>query len=47
MFDIASAPEKYQKIVKDLLSGCEGVGNIADVLIVHGKGVIVQSIYEN
>ena len=39
MFGIASAPEKYQKIVKDSLSGCEGVANIADDLIVHGKGV--------
>ena len=39
MFGIASAPEKYQKIVKDSLSGCEGVANIADDLIVHGKGM--------
>ena len=39
MFGITSAPKKYQKIVKDLLIGCEGVANIADDLIVHGKGV--------
>ena len=39
MFSIASAPEKYQKIVKDSLSGCEVVANIADNLIVHCKGV--------
>ena len=39
MFGIASVPEKYQKIVKDSLSGCEGVANIADNLIVQGKGV--------
>ena len=36
LFGIASAPEKYQKIVKDSLSSCEGVANIADDLIVHG-----------
>ena len=39
MFGTASASEKYQKIIKDSLSGCEGVANIADDLIVHGKGV--------
>ena len=39
MFGIASVTEKYQKIVKDLLSFCEGFANIADDLIVHGKGV--------
>ena len=39
MFGIASAPEKYQKIVKDWLSGCKGVANIADDLIMHSKGV--------
>ena len=30
MFGIASASEKYQKIVKDFLSSCEGVAKIAD-----------------
>ena len=30
MFGITSAPEKYQKIVSDVLQGCEGVANIAD-----------------
>ena len=39
IFGIASAPEKYQKIVKDLLSGCKGVANVTDDLILHGKGV--------
>ena len=30
MFGITSTPEKYQKIVKDVLIGCKGVANIAD-----------------
>ena len=39
MFGIASAPEKYQKIVNNSLICCEGVANITDDLIVHGKDV--------
>ena len=39
MFGITSAPEKYQKIVKDTLIGCKGVANIADDLIMHGCGI--------
>ena len=39
MFGITSAPEIYQKIVKDDLLGCEGVANIADDLIIYGGGV--------
>ena len=39
MFGIISAPEKYQKIVKDALIGCKGVANIADDLIIHGCGI--------
>ena len=39
MFGITSAPEKYQKIVKDALIGCKGVKNIADDLIIHGCGI--------
>ena len=39
MFGITSAPEKYQKIVKDALIGCKGVANIADDLIIHGCGI--------
>ena len=39
MFGITSAPEKYQKIVKDVLIGCKGVANIADDLIIHGCGI--------
>ena len=36
IFGISSAPEKYQKIVSDVIRGCNGVANIADGLIVHG-----------
>lgn len=39
MFGFTSAPEKYQKIVKDVLIGCKGVANIADDLIIHGGGI--------
>ena len=39
MFGITSTPEKYQKIVKDMLIGCKGVANIADYLIIHGCGI--------
>ncbi|CAB3979614.1 Hypothetical predicted protein, partial [Paramuricea clavata] len=39
MFRITSAPEMYQKIVKDVLIGCKGVANIADDLIIHGWGI--------
>ena len=39
MFGITSAPEKYQKIVKDVLIGCKEVANIADDLIIHGCGI--------
>ena len=39
MFGIASSPENYQKIVKDILRGCNGVANIADDLIIHGRGI--------
>ena len=35
MFGLSSAPEKYQKIVCDLLKNCEGVTNIADDAIVY------------
>ncbi|PFX23104.1 Uncharacterized protein K02A2.6 [Stylophora pistillata] len=38
-FGITSAPEKYHKIVKDVLIGCKGVANIADDLIIHGCGI--------
>ena len=37
MFGISSAPEKYQHIVAQVISGCPGALNIADDLVVHGK----------
>ena len=39
MFGITSAPEKYQRIVKDALIGCKGVKNNADDLIIHVCGI--------
>ncbi len=39
MFGLSSAPEKYNKIVRDVLRGCEGVANIADDIIIHGRGI--------
>ena len=39
MFGVTLAPEKYQKIVTDVLHSCEGVANLADDLIVHGCGI--------
>ncbi|PFX28322.1 Uncharacterized protein K02A2.6 [Stylophora pistillata] len=39
MFGVTSVPEKYQKIVANVLHGCEGVANMADDLIVHGCGI--------
>ena len=39
MFGITSAPEKYQQIIRDVLRKCDGVANIADDLIVYGRGV--------
>ena len=39
MFGVTSAPEKYQQVICDVLRGCEGVANIADHFVVHGKGV--------
>ena len=35
MFGITSAPEKYQKIISDVLAGCSGVANIADDLVIN------------
>ncbi|CAK8692680.1 uncharacterized protein LOC143462177 [Clavelina lepadiformis] len=37
MFGLNSAPEKYQKIIRDVLKNCIGVANIADGVIVHGQ----------
>ena len=36
MFGITSAPEKYKKIIYDVIRGCNGLANIADDLIVYG-----------
>ena len=37
MFGTSSAPEVYQHVIQQALSDCEGVGNISDDIIVHGK----------
>ena len=37
MFSLCSAPEKYNKIIRDVLKNCQGCANIADDVIVHGK----------
>ena len=37
MFGISSAPEVYQHVIQLALSDCEGVANISDDIIVHGK----------
>ena len=55
MFGVTSAPKKYQQIIRDILPGFEGVANIADDLIIHGRGEeqhdeslgCVRSIEEN
>lgn len=37
MFGINAAPEKYQHVVSQVLSGCEGVANISDDIVVYGR----------
>ena len=37
-FGINSAPEKYQHVIRQAISGCPGALNIADDIMVHGKG---------
>ena len=40
IYGISSAPEKYQKVIStDVLRGLNGVANISDDLVVHGKGL--------
>ena len=39
MFGISSAPELYQHIIQQVLQGCEGAHNIADDIVIHGRGV--------
>ena len=38
-FGVNSAPEKYQQIIRQVVSDIDGVQNIADDLIVHGKSI--------
>ena len=38
MFGLSSGPEKHQKVISDALKNCIGVANIADDIIVYGKG---------
>ena len=35
MFEISSAPEKYQQVIQQTLQGTKGVHNISDDIIVH------------
>ena len=37
IFGITSAPEVYQHVIQQSLQGCEGVANISDDIIIHGK----------
>ncbi|XP_033725232.1 uncharacterized protein K02A2.6-like [Pecten maximus] len=37
MFGVSCAPEMFQKVVQQVLQGCEGVQNIMDDVIVHGS----------
>ena len=39
-FGVNAAPEKYQHIISQVIADIEGVVNIADYLIVHGKTVV-------
>ena len=34
MFGLSSVPEKYQKVINDVLKSCNGVANIADNIVV-------------
>ena len=38
MFGVTLAPEKYPQLIRDVLRGCEGVANIAEDLIIYGRG---------
>ena len=37
MFGVSCAPELYQKVMQQVLQGCNGVHNIMDDIIVHAK----------
>ena len=38
-FEVNSAPEKYQQIIRQVVSDIDGVQNVADDLTVHGKSI--------
>ena len=38
-FGVNAAPEKYQHVISQAITNVEGVVNIADYLIVHGKTI--------
>ena len=40
MFGISSAPEIYQHLIQQVLSGCDGAANISDDIIIHGKSQV-------
>ena len=42
-FGISSAPEEFQRRLRDVLLGMEGVLNTADVIIVIGRGETLQA----
>lgn len=37
MFGISSAPEKYQQVISQVFHDCEGVQNISDEIVIHGR----------
>jgi hypothetical protein len=37
IFGVSCAPEMYQKVMQQVLQGCEGVHNIMDDIIVHAS----------
>jgi len=37
-FDVNSAPELYQHVIRQVLQDCPGASNIADDIVVHGRG---------
>ena len=46
MFEISSAPDKWQQIIRDVLTKCgEGDANIADDIIVYGRNVHEHTVY--
>ena len=36
-YGVNSAPEQYQHIIRQTITGCPGATNIADDIVVHGK----------